>query len=180
IQRTDESRVWSGLQISVAAEARAFFDASIFVKVGNGRRTLFWRDRWVDGTTMADLASTLTAAIPKRTARSLTVADGMADRLWVQGIVGGLTVTIPPCVAAVSRYTYTSARRCGGPNISEVVEEWSVLRQIGPQSATLGFAALPWQHFDLGNLDTLIVKDIRLASAPKKALDARLAATAWT
>ena len=93
-RRTDESRVWSGLPISVAAEVRAFFEASISVIIGNGRRTLFWRDRWVDGLTLSDLAPTLTAAIPRRTANSLTVADGFSGRAWVRGIVGGLTVTI--------------------------------------------------------------------------------------
>ncbi|WVZ62402.1 hypothetical protein U9M48_012158 [Paspalum notatum var. saurae] len=94
LQRVDEDRVWSGLPIKAAAEVRAFFEASIFVKVRNGRRTLFWHDKWLDGLAISDLAPDLRSVIPRQTANSLTVAEGLMDRLWVRGISGGLSVTI--------------------------------------------------------------------------------------
>ncbi|KAJ1281361.1 hypothetical protein BS78_04G300500 [Paspalum vaginatum] len=75
LQRADENRVWSGLPIKVAAEVRAFFEASIFIKIGNGRRTLFWQDKWLDGEAISTIAPDLFAAIPRRTTSSLTVAD---------------------------------------------------------------------------------------------------------
>ncbi|WVZ75179.1 hypothetical protein U9M48_023261 [Paspalum notatum var. saurae] len=55
---------------------------------------LFWCDRWVSGLALADIAPALTAAIPRRTAKSLTVAEGLNKRRWIRGIVGGLTVTV--------------------------------------------------------------------------------------
>ncbi|WVZ66365.1 hypothetical protein U9M48_015596 [Paspalum notatum var. saurae] len=48
LQRTDEQRVWSGLPVKVAAEVRSFFDASIVIEDGNGKRTLFWLDMMVE------------------------------------------------------------------------------------------------------------------------------------
>ncbi|KAJ1276687.1 hypothetical protein BS78_05G233700 [Paspalum vaginatum] len=56
LQRTDENRVWSGLPIQVASEVRAFFAASIFIQVGNGRRTLFWRAARRGGLTVQVIA----------------------------------------------------------------------------------------------------------------------------
>ncbi|WVZ86057.1 hypothetical protein U9M48_032900 [Paspalum notatum var. saurae] len=94
LQRASEDRIWSGLPISVASEVREFFEASITVSVRNGRRTLFWRDRWLDGQAIKDFALALVAVIPRRIAKTLTVAEGLEDRAWTGGIVGGLTVAV--------------------------------------------------------------------------------------
>ncbi|WVZ88110.1 hypothetical protein U9M48_034662 [Paspalum notatum var. saurae] len=82
LQKTEDSRVWAGLPIQVASE------------VGNGRKTLFWRDKWIDGQAVPDLAPALAAAIPRRTTKTLTVAEGLQHRHWIRGIVGGLTVQV--------------------------------------------------------------------------------------
>ncbi|WVZ92032.1 hypothetical protein U9M48_038130 [Paspalum notatum var. saurae] len=94
LQRASEDRIWSGLPISAASEVREFFEASITVSVGNGRRTLFWRDRWLDGQAIKDFAPALVTVIPRRIAKTLTVAEGPEDRAWTGGIVGGLTVAV--------------------------------------------------------------------------------------
>ncbi|WVZ96580.1 hypothetical protein U9M48_042197 [Paspalum notatum var. saurae] len=124
LQRTDEHRVWSDLPIKVAAEVRAFFDASIRVEIGNGRRTLFWRDRWVSGLVLADIAPALTAAIPRRTAKSLTMAEGLNNRRWIRGIVGGLTVTV------IAEYLRVW-QRLEGLHLREDVEDRVIWRWSG-------------------------------------------------
>ncbi|WVZ55317.1 hypothetical protein U9M48_005990, partial [Paspalum notatum var. saurae] len=94
LQRTDEERVWAGLPVRVAAEVRQLFDASILVKVGNGRKTLFWLDRWLDGQALCALTPVLASAVSRRDLKSLTVADGLTDARWIRGITGGLTVAV--------------------------------------------------------------------------------------
>ncbi|WVZ66562.1 hypothetical protein U9M48_015765, partial [Paspalum notatum var. saurae] len=94
LQRTDEERVWAGLPVRVAAEVRHFFDVSILVKVGNGKKTLFWLDRWMDGQALCALTSVLASAVSRRDLKSLTVADGLTDVRWIRGITGGLTVAV--------------------------------------------------------------------------------------
>ncbi|WVZ60837.1 hypothetical protein U9M48_010806 [Paspalum notatum var. saurae] len=131
LQRTDEHRVWSGLPIKVAAEVRAFFDASVVVQVGDGRRTLFWLDRWLGGKKLTDLAPALAATVPRHIARSLTVAEGLQGRLWVRGITGG---------------------QCRGQGDLEVVDERPILLQFGLQGFTPGFSRLSGKQTHLAIL----------------------------
>jgi hypothetical protein len=42
--RTDPQRTWSGLKFGNKAQAESFFEASVSVAVGDGRRALFWSD----------------------------------------------------------------------------------------------------------------------------------------
>ena len=68
-QRTDESRAWSALQINFELEVQTLFSASVTVTIGNGERTLFWSDSWIDGRSVGQIAPNLFATISKHTAR---------------------------------------------------------------------------------------------------------------
>jgi hypothetical protein len=54
LRRTDESRPWQGLPASKDQEARDVFDSLVKITVGNGAKTLFWRDRWLRGSRIED------------------------------------------------------------------------------------------------------------------------------
>jgi hypothetical protein len=58
LQNVDEGRSWSTLKIHVESEVHAFFRASVTVSVGNGQRTLFREDCWIDGAPISSLALT--------------------------------------------------------------------------------------------------------------------------
>ncbi|WVZ77498.1 hypothetical protein U9M48_025357 [Paspalum notatum var. saurae] len=145
LQRTDEQRVWSGLPVKVAAEVRAFFDASVVVQIGNGRRTFFWLDRWLGGKKIAELVPVLAASIPRRTACSLTVAEGLQDRLWIRGITGGLTVTI--ITEYLRLWTLLEEVQLQGDAEDRVIWKWSADGKYSTSSAYkalhLGSVALP-------------------------------------
>jgi hypothetical protein len=49
LRRTDPSRPWQGLPPFPDAQAREVFDRLVKIQNGDGRRVLFWRDRWIDG-----------------------------------------------------------------------------------------------------------------------------------
>jgi len=91
LQSTDTSRAWSELPLKQSAEARDFFRASTRTIIGNGRRTLFWLDSWLDGVSIRTLAPTLLTFVPKRIANRLTVAEALPGRHWVRTIGGGVT-----------------------------------------------------------------------------------------
>jgi hypothetical protein len=42
--RTDPQRTWSGFKFGHEAQAESFFEASISIAVGDGRKALFWSD----------------------------------------------------------------------------------------------------------------------------------------
>jgi len=62
--------------------------------VGNGEKILFWKDRWLDGHTIAEIAPNLVKSVHKQTAKRRTVAQALLNRKWVADIKGALTVKV--------------------------------------------------------------------------------------
>jgi len=62
--------------------------------VGNGESILFWKDRWLNGRTINELAPNLIKAIPKRSLNRRTVAEALNNRRWVADIKGARTVQV--------------------------------------------------------------------------------------
>jgi hypothetical protein len=89
LQKTDTSRPWAGLSVMVPMKARALFDMPVYTTVGKGRSMKFWTDRWIQGKTLAELASNLFKAVKRR-----TVSQALANRSWVNDIQGALTVQV--------------------------------------------------------------------------------------
>lgn len=91
LQRVDDQRAWSELPLNTVPEVREFFRASTFSVIGNGQRTLFWLDKWVNQRAASDIAPCLMAFVPNRVKRSMTVAEGLTDRAWARSFIGGLS-----------------------------------------------------------------------------------------
>ena len=62
--------------------------------VGNGESILFWKDRWLNGRTINELAPNLIKAFPKRSLNRRTVAEALNNRRWVADIKGARTVQV--------------------------------------------------------------------------------------
>jgi hypothetical protein len=92
LQRTDHDRAWSELPINAAKDVQAFFQASTYTRLGDGRNTLFWEDRWINGMDVQTIAPYLYLYIPRRVRCSLTVRDGLHQRSWVRCIRSGVPV----------------------------------------------------------------------------------------
>lgn len=73
-QKTDHSHPWDGLHIQVPQKAQALFNMAVVSVVGNGETILFWKDRWLEGKTLAEIAPNLFQTIPKRVVKTRTVA----------------------------------------------------------------------------------------------------------
>lgn len=70
----------------------AMFAISVSSLVGDGRSTLFWKDRWLHGKSIEDLAPALVPFVSKRACSRRTVHEAMQDLHWVSDIGGGLSV----------------------------------------------------------------------------------------
>ncbi|WVZ59726.1 LOW QUALITY PROTEIN: hypothetical protein U9M48_009833 [Paspalum notatum var. saurae] len=107
----------------------------IHIKVGNGRKTLFWRDKWLDGQAVQDLAPALASAVSRRALKNLTVADALLDSGWIRGITGGLTV------AVIEEYLMlwsSLARVSLQENVDDqIIWKWTSDRQYSAKSAYL-------------------------------------------
>ncbi|WVZ68362.1 LOW QUALITY PROTEIN: hypothetical protein U9M48_017311 [Paspalum notatum var. saurae] len=91
----DGDRTWAGLPLKVAPEVHCLFQASVTFVVGDGRRTLFWTDSWINGKSVEDVAPALLGMVSKRIRPSprrcpMGVgsgslgggAHGSSDQLW--------------------------------------------------------------------------------------------------
>jgi len=68
---------------------RAFFSMVVISEVGDRACTLFWKDRWLHGQCIADLAPHFNALIPKRR----TVLEDLTDQTWISDVQGVLSVS---------------------------------------------------------------------------------------
>ena len=93
-KRTDPNRPWSALPDHAESLVLDMFNASISIQIGNGQRSYFWTDRWIQGRSIKDLAPALLAAVRPRAQRQRTVAEGLSNRAWVRDITGALTVQV--------------------------------------------------------------------------------------
>jgi hypothetical protein len=53
---TDDSKPWQGMPLPCDDEDLALFQASTEIKIGNGKKALFWHDRWLGGRAPKDMA----------------------------------------------------------------------------------------------------------------------------
>jgi hypothetical protein len=91
--KTDRDRAWSGLDLQFDEEERDLFHASTYTIIGNGQKTNFWEDRWIDGKSVREVAPQLYACIPKRRRKARLVDDGLNGNAWVRDIQGTIGIT---------------------------------------------------------------------------------------
>ena len=89
LQKVDQDRAWSSLPIASSKEVRAFFNASTYTVLVNGRSTHFWTGKWIQTQSVKDIAPALLAFVSQRDIKSTTVAEGITARAWVRQISGG-------------------------------------------------------------------------------------------
>jgi hypothetical protein len=61
-------------------------------KVGNGANTIFWKDRWIQGQRVVDIAPRLLQVVLKGRINTRTVQDALIGRAWMSDIRGVLSV----------------------------------------------------------------------------------------
>jgi hypothetical protein len=83
LRRTDPHRPWHGLELMVDDDARQVFDSMVNITVGKGDKILFWRDRWIHGFLVSDIAPMLAIRVDTRTRNSRTVARAFTEERWV-------------------------------------------------------------------------------------------------
>jgi hypothetical protein len=70
LSRTEPDRAGASLQCprnNMTRTLEAMFEASVAVQVNDGRSTLFWRDKWIHGQSVFQIAPNLLSAVSRRT-----------------------------------------------------------------------------------------------------------------
>jgi hypothetical protein len=60
--------------------------------IGNGISTFFWKDKWIYGYSIMDIAPLIAAAVPKKTKDVRTVQQALTSHFWVHDIQRNLSL----------------------------------------------------------------------------------------
>ena len=93
-RRSEDPRPWHELSDESDRVVDAMFAASIFVELGDGRKALFWTDRWLQGESISDLVPCLSNAVGRQVKKRRTVAEALQDNQWIRDISGALMVQV--------------------------------------------------------------------------------------
>jgi hypothetical protein len=63
-------------------------------EVGDGCTTLFWKDRWLRGHHVEELAPHLSALIPQKIMNKRTVSEALTDFRWTRDLHGVLSASV--------------------------------------------------------------------------------------
>jgi hypothetical protein len=59
--------------------------------IGNRVTTIFWKDKWIHGCSVVEVAPSVAAAVPKKFQTIRTVQQALPSSTWVQDIKGNLS-----------------------------------------------------------------------------------------
>ena len=92
LRRTDGSRPWHSLPDERDSVVDAMFHASTYIELGDGRKSLFWEERWLQGKSIAKIAPCLYASVGSQVKKVSTVDQALIGDSWTGDISGALTV----------------------------------------------------------------------------------------
>jgi hypothetical protein len=67
---------------------------AVNTKVGDGSNTLFWKDRWLNGRGIKDIAPTVYGLVPKRIKNIRKVKEVVQNFRWIADFRGALIVPV--------------------------------------------------------------------------------------
>ncbi|GJN16539.1 hypothetical protein PR202_gb03540 [Eleusine coracana subsp. coracana] len=166
LAKTDPDRLWQGLDIPVHKNSKAFFNTAVQSYHGRGDNILFWKDKWLFGSSIADLAPTVITAVPIKIQQQRTAEDALTNHLWVKDIQGGAI----------------SVKRGAGKDVffASVADETTVTRMIDTEPysglGTLHLHLRRWtrQAFASGTF-LLALVDVEMCGIPAHAWDMSIA-----
>ena len=89
-KRTDSARPWQGLSYCSDKHVRMAFDSLVKWEVGDGLAALFWRDRWIIGSCVKEIAPLLVGKVRQQVVNKRKVKDALYLHGWTQDIMGDI------------------------------------------------------------------------------------------
>jgi hypothetical protein len=94
LKRSVPSKPWANLPIQVSKEVAGLISVAVVSEVGNGSNILFWKDKWLDGKRIQDIAPLVFALVPKRKFSRHTVLEALTDEKWIEDIQGEISASV--------------------------------------------------------------------------------------
>jgi hypothetical protein len=75
-------------------KVQSLIDMAVVTDVGDGTNTLFWKDRWINGQRISDIASSVYAMVPKRVINKQKVSEALMNLQWMSDFQGALSFQV--------------------------------------------------------------------------------------
>lgn len=82
------------MAMMVDTEAHQVFDSLVKIVVGDGSKTLFWRDRWIHWLGVVDIAPLIHMCVDVRTRNRCSVQQALHESRWTIDVEGELNFTV--------------------------------------------------------------------------------------
>lgn len=157
----DETRPWRHLELDFGVDKHVqdMFQASMDIRVGDGRLALSWTDRWMGSDSPCAIAPDLCQLVRPRVRKRRTVSEASIDKQWVLDITGLLTVQ------AIGQY----------------LQLWPLVESVHLQPGTEDVInSICRGKANLESLGATESQVLRLACRPTPSLDSRPPPPAWS
>jgi hypothetical protein len=94
LQRTESDKPWVQFQIQTCKEVQSLIDMAMVTVIGDGTNTYFWKDKWLDGKRIKEIAPTLYAMVPKRIINTHKVSEALLNQRWISDFRGALSLVV--------------------------------------------------------------------------------------
>ncbi|XP_020170196.2 uncharacterized protein [Aegilops tauschii subsp. strangulata] len=91
LRRLDDSRPWQVLNLATDKQVQHTFNSLVKWEIRDGTGILFWKDRWVQGYTIAEIAPGLVAKVKTRTVNSRLASEGLHQHAWLKDLPENLS-----------------------------------------------------------------------------------------
>ena len=124
------------------------FQASMTINVGNGKASLFWRDRWINNLNVEAIAPLLLTYVDDKIINSCTIEEGLSQNKWIRDLNSGLSV--PAIMQYLSLWSIMSTFHLQ-PEVEDVFQWiWTANKCFTAKSAYLAFfegrTIWPWHE----------------------------------
>ncbi|XBI06650.1 hypothetical protein VPH35_134643 [Triticum aestivum] len=91
LRRTDSSRPWQGLNLTPDRNVQQAFNSLVKWKLGDGAQILFWKDRWINGACIAEVAPLIVLKVKTQVRNRRVVQEGLLSHAWTMDITGEMS-----------------------------------------------------------------------------------------
>lgn len=92
LKKSEPNKPWACLPLQTSRDVECLLSLAVSTEVGDGANTLFWKDKWLAGKSVQDLAPNIYILVSKRRANRRTVKAALNGMNWIEDIQGDMPV----------------------------------------------------------------------------------------
>lgn len=91
LKHTDDTKPWQGIPLMMDTQVQKAFTSLVQWNLGNEERVVFWKDHWINGATVAEIAAIVHAQVRTQVVNQRSVREALHQHRWANDIVGNLS-----------------------------------------------------------------------------------------